>query len=373
MSLQKDALTFMLSCKSDSGFCLTPQAEPSVYADCFGLFLASSIGSIPYCDQAFLAGAWDRIESSIKVALDEGEWSKSTMQLVCFGLSCGAILDKEVNDQIAGSIIRLLAKTSVKEYLRDTGVWAGAPSSGNMAMFLAVLLQFALRKDGDSWRNDLLEWIDLHLQQMNELGFWGNHSRAYRYFQNGYHQYEVLSYLGVEMERSKIKRGTDLILSLADSDGHFAPYPGGGGCFDYDAVFLLCEFADSSRELETNLARLASSIKASRRNGGSCESIYVRHEALGVRYIKFLKHLRLSQSSGRSERLRQFITLQRPKYDRIQTHWSSYSRAWSEPDLWDTWFRILSLERIERRLKNQSLGVSFLSNIGVGFGEDFSG
>ena len=30
-----------------------------------------------------------------------------------------------------------------------------------------------------------------------------------------------------------------LILSLQDSDGQFAPYPGGGGCYDYDAIYFL--------------------------------------------------------------------------------------------------------------------------------------
>lgn len=39
-----------------------------------------------------------------------------------------------------------------------------------------------------------------------------------------------------------------------------------------------------------------------------------------------------------TERLRYGLTLQRPKHDRIHTHWSQYSRRWDESNLWDTWF-----------------------------------
>lgn len=47
------------------------------------------------------------------------------------------------------------------------------------------------------------------------------------------------------------------------------------------------------------------------------------------------------------ERLRYAATLKRPKHDRIHTHWSRYQRRWDESDLWDSWFRMLTLARIE--------------------------
>ena len=41
------------------------------------------------------------------------------------------------------------------------------------------------------------------------------------------------------------------VLLMGDKSGQFAPYPGGGGCFDYDAVFILT--IANSDSLKSNL------------------------------------------------------------------------------------------------------------------------
>ena len=37
----------------------------------------------------------------------------------------------------------------------------------------------------------------------------------------------------------------------------------------------------------------------------------------------------------------------RPKYNSITTHWNNYNRKWDESNLWDSWFRMQTLARIE--------------------------
>ena len=36
-----------------------------------------------------------------------------------------------------------------------------------------------------------------------------------------------------------------------------------------------------------------------------------------------------------------------PKYNSITTHWNNYNRKWDESNLWDSWFRMQTLARIE--------------------------
>ena len=50
------------------------------------------------------------------------------------------------------------------------------------------------------------------------------------------------------------------------------------------------------------------------------------------------RHIRSGRGTARVERLRYGLTLLRRRHDRIQTHWSRYSREWSESNLWDSWF-----------------------------------
>ena len=124
-------------------------------------------------------------------------------------------------------------------------------------------------------------WVDAHLRFMNRLGFWGNEVRmTHLQFQNGYHQHEVLEHLGVDNPRRE--QTLAAVRDLADSEGHFAPYPGGGGCYDYDAVFMLTPEGrvpnDATRAL---LLRTAASIIAEQQpDGGFAESLRVRPRSL---------------------------------------------------------------------------------------------
>ena len=71
---------------------------------------------------------------------------------------------------------------------------------------------------------------------------------------------------------------------------------------------------------------------------------------------------------ARIERLRQSVTLLRPKHNRIHTHWSQYSRRWNESDLWDSWFRMLTIARIDVALDPKKIVEwGFIDYPGIGF------
>lgn len=68
------------------------------------------------------------------------------------------------------------------------------------------------------------------------------------------------------------------------------------------------------------------------------------------------------------ERLRYALALQSSKNDRIHTHWSRYSRFWDEANLWDSWFRMLGIARIQVAIDPALAGEwGFINFPGIGY------
>ena len=71
---------------------------------------------------------------------------------------------------------------------------------------------------------------------MNKYSLWGNND-FYSQYQSSYHQYEIFNYLEIDIfDNKKLIRN---IINLQDFEGHYGPYPGGGGCYDFDAIKIL--------------------------------------------------------------------------------------------------------------------------------------
>jgi hypothetical protein len=234
-------------------------------------------------------------------------------------------------------------------------------------MFMAILLAHARDRLGAATTPRLGQWESLHLAHMNRFGFWGTASTmSHLQFQNGYHQYEMLEYLdtpGVPWDSA-----ADAVATLADDEGHFAPYPGGGGCYDYDAVFMLTGTLASAARHAALLERTGRSILDEQNaDGGFCESRRVRPRSR-ENITRAVRHALNGRGQARTERLRQALTLLRPRHDRIRTHWSRYSRGWDESDLWDSWFRMLTLARIDCALDPEHAAHwGFIDCPGIGF------
>ena len=85
-----------------------------------------------------------------------------------------------------------------------------------------------------------------------------------------------------------------------------------------------------------------------------------------------LCHAVLAKGKVRIERLRQALILQRHKHDRVNgaEHWTScgYQRRWNESNLWDSYFRMSAVARIDLALRPSNFSKwSFVDYPGIGF------
>lgn len=346
-------LGFLQMCQApDGSFRLTPAAEPSAYAACFWVF-----GMHLLRQQARLAERRSELAASIRQAVRDARATgaasgalggKAYRQLLAFALSALSVLDSLAGDPLE-DLVKEQLPASVEQELARHGCLAGRAQSGNQAMFMAVFLLHARDALGMDTGERLDAWVRLHLAAMNRFGFWGsNGAMTILQFQNGYHQYEILEYLGVSS--GKEAAAAAAVAQMADAQGHFAPHPGGGGCFDYDAVFMLTPQGRAPDPAAAQLLqRTASTLLSEQQaDGGFCESLYVRPRS-AANLLRSARHVlaALPNVPATVERGRYALALQRPHHDRIATHWSAYSRRWDESDLWDSWFRMLALARIE--------------------------
>ena len=363
---------FITSCATQGGdFRLTPLAESTPFASCFAVFGLQLLNK-----EEEMAGMADAVSHGmrshlleyrdVRAAHGDLAFDKPFLQLLTFTLTSLQILGRLRSDPL-GDVIEPLLSSDVGKDLARIRALEGVPQSGNLAMFMAILLLHARDYLGIDSDGRIEEWVERHLRAMNLRGFWSRSATmTYLEFQNGYHQYEILDYLGVENPKAEAAAAN--VHLLADNDGHYAPYPGGGGCYDYDAVRIIsaCALEDPGRR--GALWRTATSImKDQNADGGFAESKVVRPRTLRNLRASFTHVWRLG-FRGLGERLRYGLTLQRPKHDRIATHWSDYSREWSESDLWDSWFRMLTVATVDRVLTPANASRwGFIDYPGIGY------
>ena len=241
------------------------------------------------------------------------------------------------------------------------------PQYGNINMAHGVLLIW-LSESGRLTDNSILDsWIQGHLFKMNNFGFWSFTKKpTYSQFQNGYHQYEIFDYLSIDVPKGI--KASEMVASMADAHGGFAPYPGGGGCYDYDAIHMLTRLKEANLNIYKPLLLKAAKYIIIRQNsdGGFCETHDVRPRSFN-NFKKVMQHI-FSEQPDRYSRLRHGMTMLRPAHNRYNTHFTSYQREWSESNLWDTWFRLMALDRIKRVLANENKSdAGYINFPGIGF------
>ena len=362
---------FAASCRVDeTSYRLTPAADASVYARCFGVFcryLARETFA-PH-ERSALAAAIRDAARALRRENGTARRGKPLRQLLAFSLSALAALGVLADDPLEDLTVEQVPE-NVRAALDDVGALQGRPGSGNHAMFIAVALLHARDYLGRDTGDRIHDWVTLHLAHMNRFGFWGSDAgMTHLQFQNGYHQYEILEFLGVASPRQG--ESIRAVRQLADAQGHFAPYPGGGGCYDYDAVFLLTPRGTVPDAGTGDLLQrtAATVLSEQRRDGGFAESLGIR-----PRQIALIRRMLAHVSGGRgnlpllTERLRYGLALQRRRHDRIHTHGSAYSRRWDESDLWDSWFRMMTVARIHTAFDpSKSSEWGFIDYPGIGY------
>jgi hypothetical protein len=361
---------YLRGISSDNGRCrLTRNSRSTPYARCFAIF-----GFHLLCEKQFLESNKDvlvkgiiedlknlkRERRSVGKSLCE---DKPYLQLLTFSLSALSILGVSEEGLLNDHIMTDDFLTSFNRL----GVFSGNTRSGNHAMFTAIMLCHAHNYMGQDCTAQLDSWVTLHLNYMNKHGFWGScNSMSHLQFQNGYHQYEIFEYLGTK--DVPWEKAASNVASLADSRGHFAPWPGGGACYDYDAVFILTGSQDNSKKYHLLFKRSIETIFSEQNeDGGFCESRRVQPNK--IKFIReMLGHILAARGRARYERFRAFLSIMRPRNKRIHTHWSSYSRRWNESNCWDSWFRMLTIARIDVALNPDRISEwGFIDYPGIGY------
>ncbi|MAZ79977.1 MAG: hypothetical protein CMD72_04450 [Gammaproteobacteria bacterium] len=345
---------FLNNMESDNGFKLFSRSENSPYARCFVIFAKFLLK-----DYFWLDVRKDRLISELNIDLHDfykkrigsnidWRYDKAFLQLFCFTLSSLNILNGKLNSENL-SILESFLALNTHKILETKGVSLGLAGTGNYSMFVAILNIYANDYLRINRSNELDIWKDFNLSSININGFWGEDDNiSYLQFQNGYHQYEIFEYLNIaEAPWNNAAKNT---LTLADADGHFAPYPGGGGCYDYDATFMLTSrFVDNFGQNEVLHKTLTTILSQQNNDGGFCESKLLKNEGW-PRPISSIKHILSQPSHVRLKSLFTFINLNRYKHRVVATHWTKTDRRWHESNVWDTFFRLSAISRIYKRL-----------------------
>lgn len=300
--------------------------------------------------------------------------SKAVHQLTAFTLNALDILGASPLHPL--SIVKQWETPALLEaYLRKKGSLEGRPTSGNAAMFTAIFLTHEFRRTGDVRYKELIDlWFDLHDRHQNpKSGYWGDRQTAFPYlgFQNAVHQFEIYYYWKRPVRFNE--RIVDNVLTLQDHEGFFAPNPGGGGCYDFDAAHILVHGGLMQgyrvQDVRSALLRCRNAIlRDQNSDGGFSESrraVTGPGALLSPEFLRFLAHDR--RPNVIANKLR-YALLGIRGGDLIRTHWTNVHRRWSQSDSWNTWFRCLTVAEIETVLPECASGTTWKFQKHIGFG-----
>lgn len=347
-----------------SSYSLFKNSDPSPYASCFAIFI------LHFYKEKILHPS-----KKIKYLVDEltsykkkyDVCSKAYMQLLSFSLSAIWIIDKtkiKLLEKHVKEVISTFEK-NLTYHLDSIGASKGRSQTGNISMLFCLFLIIDSKYFNTNRSNLIKEWKNYFENTINKNGFWGKSLlNPYLQFQNSYHQFEILDYLSLNIKSNERFLH---VIDLIDKKGHFSPYPGGGGCYDYDAVYILTKslnFLDNSKILflEKKLKLLKNDLFENnfKKGYGFCESSDATSQVL------FFRHILSSKSLFQLiEKLKHFYFIMKSN-GFVKTHWTRKHRKWSEHNLWDTWFRLLTIARIDQILLKKNVSDRFIKFPGIG-------
>lgn len=361
----KSAVDFAKSCFSpDIGFTFSRiSIDSNIFSDFFGLSILKQFSDIDSWEKKPLA--IELLNRKVKTFLHELQgchWQeistdKTQLQCLCFTTQITEYLEQGNGDLLTALVKKLAFEMDVFEVLDTKRVAHGAPGSGNFAMFYAIILSFASSKGCEQASNKFDHWIEYHLNHQNKFGFWGDYEFNFNMFQNGYHQHEILNY--ARICPINVVKGLSHLLGCNDSRGHFAPWGGGGGCYDFDAVTIFYFYShEISRDVFAQLlqeqgpvAKLVNSLKAEQSiGGGFSENLKAFKPSVFIWFFAELIEIIFRMSGPlKLDRCKYVASMfLRPKWKKLRRHWSCEALDWDEPNLWDTWLRLMTLDRLSR-------------------------
>jgi hypothetical protein len=362
-----EIFNFLCEHKSfDNYFKLTKNSDYSVFSHCFGIFILNNIKKLEDFNSHYPIWTKYIIQDILNDNLDKNfRFNKPKMQKLCFGLSALSLMNELPNDDINNLIIRII-DYDPKMYLEKIGFYKNRPQSANFCMFFSILLLYSIN-DLKIKKNKIIldDFIKLQFNKIDNNGFFNDNIFNHLAFQNFYHQFEIFDYLGKEIPNLEI--GISKIISLYNYNNfRNAPYFGSSGCYDFDAISLVLK----SKYIDTLYLDNFFNYILSQRNSdfGFSESKDIR--PLNVKYF-FNSIIHIATANNFSifkERLKYILNYTQKKYNKLDTHWTIYSRNWNESNLWDTWLKIQIIYKILLEKNIISINdVNFINFPGMGF------
>ena len=342
MNINTIESNLLLFCKNSKKFTLFHQSGFSVFGELFKEYILLSINpdkidiNLELCDK--IDKKLKDFES--KNCFNKLKKSKEFLQLLCFYLSYRNFFGFF---KYSSDFTLKLLEIGTISYLDEMGCGKGNPGSGNFAMFYAIIV-FNETRDSNDFR--IIKWFNYMDNNINSDGFWGNKHITYA-LQNGYHQYEIYNFF---KKVPPVNININKILNSQDSLGHFGPFAGGGGCFDFDTVDLIYKIdnSDFNEKIDKSLLKLYNNLLFEQQlDGGFCESPYILNFKNSIFHI-FIYTI----TNFNIPRFKFFIKtlLSFGKNLILPTHWSPNHRKYNQSDTWNSWFRLLTIFKINNRI-----------------------
>ena len=364
---------------------INTHADGNIYSSCFALFIYDLFKATESWSEKkryrwidYINSFQDKetgyfIPEGFTGELDE----KPVHQLTCFAINALKILGEYPKHRF-NFLSKWRNPNDISRYLEKKGCLKGKPGTGNLAMFIGIFLTFDYEINNNSQSLELLNhWFFLHEKTQNpHTGFWGSSFRQklFKGFQNALHQFIVYHYWMRDIPYHK--KIVDTILCLQDSDGFFAPVPGGGGCWDFDASEMLIN-CGLNRNYKTSfiklaLARLFNSIIINQKeDGGFCESKKIFPNFSNLFDSEILKFIFLNRDlKVMYYKFRTITPIYLFNKRKLFFHWNTKGCFWDQSDLWNTWFRCLTIAKIENALtvNNDQIKHKWKFHNSIGFG-----
>jgi len=338
---------------------MTADLGGSLFTACFAYFVRHLLADAARTDDA------DALAAAIDAAQDPvtGSWAAGRAgahadhtrahvdwQLASFAVSALAALGRAPAHHLR-FLEPLRAPDAVREYLNGLA-WARNPwNSGNRALFLGALLSDSGKPPAVGGGTAALgAWFEWHDRHARPSGFWGEGHRSDWYVGMGgaAHQYLVYHFHG--REPPHLRAAVDRVLRMQYPDGRFWPVPGGGSCYELDALEILAvgrAWNDHRRDEVGEAARRAMDVVLASRNADGGFSWAARRwfdAADAWRALARTGDVRTRLWTLRA--LANAHVLRREEARR--TAWVEGSHPVGVSSVYDTWFRLLTLATASR-------------------------